>query len=242
MDTHENPYAIFAFHYRDKAIIEDILQTTIEEPGTDEKQRLASLPKAELIEELLKEKARSASGSAASEKAATFRSNPHGIPLGPNVSALKAKLSKLEGSKAATPDMVGAWVDSAHGNGNGNNSGSTNVKGNWGKKNKNQGKKSAGGDGWGSNGGAAWGNDNGNTAGNARDNNANDPTNDNKQEDEKNDNDGNWGGFDQDAGAASGWGNDEKKDEGGEDANSNANANGGGWGEVTGGGGGGGGW
>ena len=246
MDTHENPYAIFVFQYRDKAIIENMLQTTIAKPEIDEKQRLSSLPKAELIEELLKEKVRSASGSSSSGKAATFRSNPSGIPLEPNANALKAKLSKLEGSKAATPDMVGAWVDSAHGNGNSDGTGPANGKGNWGKKAKTKGQKNKGGDNWAGGGGDNWnwGSDDkkgGDTAGDAWDNNGNEPVED-KKEDEKKDADdnGNWTGFGQDAGASS-WKPDEKKYDGNRDTDVNDSGRDS-WGDTAGDGGGGGGW
>ncbi len=215
MDTHENPYAIFVFQYRDKAIIEDMLQTAIDEPKIDEKQRLSSLPKAEIIEELLKEKARSASGSSASERAATFRSNPRGIPFEPNATALKARLSKLAGSKAATPDMVGAWVDAAQQSRNADGTESADGKGTWGKKAQNKGNKNNGGGDWAANGGTTWGNNksnDGTPAGGAWDNNGHKPTEDTKEGEEKDDNDGDWGGFGQDAGASS-WENDEKKDE-----------------------------
>ncbi len=56
MDTQENPYAAFVFMYRDKEIIEAMLETTIDEPEEVEKQRLVSLSKDELVEELMKMK------------------------------------------------------------------------------------------------------------------------------------------------------------------------------------------
>lgn len=232
MDTHENPYAIFVFQYRDKAIIENMLQTTIDEPEFDEKQRLSSLPKAEIIEELLKEKARSTSGSSASERAATFKSNPRGIPFEPNANALRAKLSRLEESKAATPDMVGAWVDSAQDSGNAGGTGSANRKGNLGNKAQNKGNKNKGGRKWAGNGGTTWGNNSSNhgtTAGNAWDNSGNKPTDATKEDEEKDNDGGNWVGFGQAAGASS-WENNEKKDEG----NGFSTTNGGGgqsWGD-----------
>lgn len=165
MDTHETPYAVFVFQYRDKTIIEEMLQTTIDDPEIDEKRRLSGLPKSEIIEELLKEKAaRSASGSSISERAATFKSNPRGVPIEPSASALRARLSKLEGSKTATPDMVGAWVDSAQGqeSGNAGGNGAANGKGNWGNKDQNKADKNnnnnkSGGN-WAGNGGTSWSN------------------------------------------------------------------------------------
>ncbi len=161
MDTHETPYAVFVFQYRDKTIIEEMLQTTIDEPAIDEKRRLSSLPKSEIIEELLKEKAaRSASGSSISERAATFKSNPRGVPIEPDASALRARLSKLEGSKTATPEMVGAWVDSAQDqeSGNAGGNGSANGKGSWGKQANNQGNNNNNNKTGGNWGGTSWAN------------------------------------------------------------------------------------
>lgn len=227
MDSHENPYAIFVFQYRDKAIIEDMLQTTINEPEIDEKQRLSSLPKAEIIEELLKEKARSTSGSSASERAATFKSNPGGIPFEPNANALKARLSKLEESKAATPDMVGAWVDSAQESGNADGTGSANGKGNWGKKAQNKGNKNKGGGKWTDVGGTTWGNNRSNdetTAGDAWNKNGNKSTNDMKEDENKAYDDRNWAGFDQKAGTSS-WENDEKWGKGNDFTTTNGGGN-----------------
>lgn len=241
MDTHESPYAVFVFQYRDKAIIETMLQTTISEPEIDEKQRLSSLPKAELIEELLKQKARSTSGSSGSEKAATFNSNPLGIPLEPDANALKAKLNTLDESKAATPEMVGAWVDSSQQKGNRKGNSSAEGKGNWGKKPKNKGDKKKGGGTWGANGGHDWNKDKAKDEDTEAEpwSNTEWPTADNQKDEKKDDEDGNWGGFDQDAGATS-WGNEEKKDEGKGDADEGG-FGGGTWGETSGGGGGGGG-
>lgn len=236
MDTHESPYAVFVFQYRDKAIIGTMLQTTISEPEIDEKQRLSSLPKAELIEELLKQKARSTSGSTGSERAATFNSNPHGVPLEPDANALKAKLNVLDESKAATPEMVGAWVDSSHQKGSRKSDSSVEGKGNWGKKAKNKGGKNKGKGTWAANGGDDW------NKGETKDEDANTewPTPDDKEDEKKDDDDGHWGGFDQDAGATS-WGNKEKKDEG-NGVTDEGGFGGGAWGETSGQGGGGGGW
>lgn len=182
MDTHKTPYAVFVFQYRDKTIIEEMLQTTIDEPAIDEKRRLSSLPKSEIIEELLKEKAaRSASGSSISERAATFKSNPRGVPIEPDASALRARLSKLEGSKTATPEMVGAWVDSAQVQESGNvgGNGSANGKGNWGKKANNQGNNNNNNKTGGNWGGTSWPNKNPNNTTNTANTwtNPNKPTN-----------------------------------------------------------------
>lgn len=73
MDSFENPYAVFVFHYRSKGmlrranwngrpssspaeILEQILQRELDEPEMAEKKRLAELSKEELIEEVLKAK------------------------------------------------------------------------------------------------------------------------------------------------------------------------------------------
>ena len=124
IDSFETPYAVFVFQYRDKDIIEEMLNTSVIESEADEKQRLSSLPKSQLVEELMKAKSQgssnAASGSHHSSDKATFKSNPFNVPLSPNVSALTQKLSNLESSKAPTPEKVGGWLESASGNGNGN--------------------------------------------------------------------------------------------------------------------------
>lgn len=73
MDSFENPYAVFVFHYRSKGmlrranwngrpssspaeILEQILQRELDEPEMTEKKKLAELSKEELIEEVLKAK------------------------------------------------------------------------------------------------------------------------------------------------------------------------------------------
>ena len=97
MDTHENPYAVFLFKYRDKEIIEHMLETTISEPEVDEKARLASLSKQELIDELIKTKSKLSVAESDSSGQATF------------VKKLDEKLSKLETGKEDVP-AIGDWV------------------------------------------------------------------------------------------------------------------------------------
>ena len=97
MDTHENPYAVFLFKYRDKEIIEHMLETTISEPEVDEKARLASLSKQELIDELMKTKSKLSVAESDSSGQATF------------VKKLDEKLSKLETGKEDVP-AIGDWV------------------------------------------------------------------------------------------------------------------------------------
>ena len=98
MDTHENPYAVFLFKYRDKEIIEHMLETTISEPEVDEKARLASLSKQELIDELIKTKSKLSMAESDSSGQATF------------VKKLDEKLRKLETGKEDVP-AIGDWVN-----------------------------------------------------------------------------------------------------------------------------------
>ena len=127
MDTHESPYAVFMFKYRDKAIIERMLETIIAEPEVDEKARLASLSKQELIDELVKTKSKlSVVESVSSGQEATF------------VKKLDEQLSRLETSgninKEDAPAAVGEWVNTTsptHGQGNGNGNGNG-IAGTWG--------------------------------------------------------------------------------------------------------------
>lgn len=99
MDTHESPYAVFLFKYRDKEIIEHMLETTITEPEMDEKARLVSLSKHELIDELIKTKSKLSGVESDSSGQATF------------VKKLDEKLSKLETSKEDAP-AINDWVKS----------------------------------------------------------------------------------------------------------------------------------
>lgn len=99
MDTHEKPYAVFLFKYRDKKILEHVLQTTIAEPEVDEKARLASLSKQELIDELIKTKSKLSVVESDSSGQATF------------VKKLDEKLSKLETDKETDVPAVRDWVN-----------------------------------------------------------------------------------------------------------------------------------
>lgn len=151
MDTHEDPYAVFLFKYRDKEIIEHMLKTTITEPEVDEKARLASLSKQELIDELVKTKSKLSVVESDSSGQATF------------VKKLDEKLSKLEISKEEVP-AIGDWVNTTsptngQGIGNAGEWDDTQKKNGGGNSgNANQASNINGGD-WGRNG-------NGNTNGN----------------------------------------------------------------------------
>lgn len=142
MDTSGDPYAVFVFQYRDKEIIEAMLKPTIEEPEDLEKQRLASLSKDELVEELMKMKEKEKLGSegSGSKKShesdkATFKSNPNGVEQGADWNKLSKKLKKFECSKVTTPEAVSGWLDKTEGerkngdgdaNGNGGKVGESN--------------------------------------------------------------------------------------------------------------------
>ena len=165
MDTHESPYAVFLFKYRDKEIIEHMLRTTITEPEVDEKARLASLSKQELIDELIKTKSKLSVVESDSSGQATF------------VKKLDEKLRKLETSKEDVP-AVGDWVnttsptngqgvtgnagewgndDTQKGNGEGDSgkrNGTSNINGgDWGgNENSNHITNGNGGGSWGGNG------------------------------------------------------------------------------------------
>ena len=64
MDTHEDPYAVFVFKYRDKAVIERMIGEKVEETEAEEKARLAGLSKEEIIEELIRAKVANNGGRA----------------------------------------------------------------------------------------------------------------------------------------------------------------------------------
>lgn len=97
IDTHQSPYAVFLFKYRDKEIIEHMLKTTISEPEVDEKARLGSLSKQELIDELIKTKSKLSVVESDSSGQATF------------VKKLDEKLGRLETSEEDAP-AIGDWV------------------------------------------------------------------------------------------------------------------------------------
>ncbi|KAF6236503.1 hypothetical protein HO173_005284 [Letharia columbiana] len=155
MDTHESPYAVFLFKYRDKEIVEHMLKTTITEPEVDEKARLASLSKQDLIDELMKTKSKLSVVESDSSGQATF------------VKKLDEKLSKLETSKEDVP-AIDDWVNTTsptNGQGNGN-------AGEWGKNDTQKGNGK---------GGSGNGNETSNTNGGdwSRNENSNNNTNGN---------------------------------------------------------------
>lgn len=236
MDTHENPYAVFCFKYRDKKILEHMLQTTIAEPDVDEKARLASLSKQELIDELVKTKLKLSVVESDSSGQATF------------VKKLDEKLSKLDSGKENVPAVrdwvnatsptdgqgianAGAWGtnDALKGNGeggsrNGKKTSTTNGRDKRGDKNSRHDADGNGGDSWGvngdsnANGKGDW-NDNGNgeasneeaeKSGNGGKNDWGTVNNPNDSENKKDD---------------SGWGWKDNDNDGGNDWNNNGDDN-----------------
>lgn len=234
MDTHENPYAVFLFKYRDRKILEHVLQTTIAEPEVDEKARLASLSKQELIDELIKTKSKLSVVESDSSGPATF------------VKKLDEKLSKLETGKENDVPAVGDWVnatsltdgqgianagawgtnDAQKGNGeggscNGKKTSITNRRDKRGDENSRHDANGNGGDSWGVNGDShANGKGDWNDHGNGEASN---------EEAEKSGNGGNndWGTVNpndsEEKKDDSGWGWNDNDNDGGNDWNSNRN-------------------
>lgn len=53
MDSMDEPYAVFVFKYRSQEVLEELLQVKIAEDPEDEKSRLMSLAKEDIVEQLL---------------------------------------------------------------------------------------------------------------------------------------------------------------------------------------------
>ncbi|CAF9904131.1 MAG: hypothetical protein ALECFALPRED_004860 [Alectoria fallacina] len=226
MDTHESPYAVFLFKYRDKEIIEHMLKKTITEPEVDEKARLASLSKQELLDELMKTKSKLSVAESDSSGQATF------------VKTLDEKLSKFETSKEEVPAVgdwvnttsptdgqgivnIGAWRnndtqngDGGGDSGNGNETSNTDGGGWGGNGNSNDNTNSNGGESWRGNGDSKasgnsdWTNNGGGEASNRAAENGNDGNDwhntDRKNGKDKEDENG-WGGNDN--GGSGDWSN-----------------------------------
>ena len=223
MDTHESPYAIFLFKYRDKEIIEHILKTTISEPEVDEKTRLASLSKQELIDELVKTKSKLSLVESDSSGQATF------------VKKLDEKLGRLENSEEDAP-AIGDWVkatspiDGQEGIRNAEAWGTNGThKGNGGRdpgkgnENSNNNTNGNGGESWGGNfnGNDDWKKEkNNNNKGNGDTSNAAEESgndwgtanhnNDNSSDEKKGDDDNGWEWNDN--GGGDDWNNNDKND------------------------------
>lgn len=123
MDDYESPYAVFRFYYRSREAINEILGLALEDA---EEARLKSLSKAELIEEILNSKD---GGSRLSSAKISYKSNPKGQSQGVKGSKLQEQLSKLETSKAPTPEKVGGWLKSTNVSAKGSEKSSKSKKG-----------------------------------------------------------------------------------------------------------------
>ena len=267
-DTHESPYAVFLFKYRDKEIIEHMLMTTISEPEVDEKARLASLSKQELIDELVKTKSKLSVVESDSSGRTTFAKK------------LDEKLGRLENGEGDAP-AIGDWVKATsptngqEGIGNAGAWGTNGIHTGNGGRNPGKGNENSN-DNANGNGGESWdGNVNGNDdkkkknnkgsgdTSNAAEESGNDwgtadHNNDDSGGEKRKDDDNGWGWNDNDGG--DGWNNGDKNDSGetksggdwgndggnkrvaGEWGNNHDQGGGNGWGNDDGGGGGDGGW
>ena len=222
MDTHESPYAVILFKYRDKEIIEHILKTTISEPEVDEKARLASLSKQELIDELVKTKSKLSLVESDSSGQATF------------VKKLDEKLGRLENSEEDAP-AIGDWVkatspiDGQEGirnaeawGTNGTHKGSGGRDPGKGNENSNNNTNGNGGESWGGNFNSNddWKKEKNNNKGNGDTSNAAEESgndwgtanhnNDNSSDEKKRDDDNGWGWNDN--GGGDDWNNNDKND------------------------------
>ena len=144
MDTHEDPYAVFVFHYRDMAIISKMCKKKIVETPEELRGRLSTLSKTEILEILL-QKTKVASEAGSSDKLSWKTSSAYAGHK-PNLSAANEKLD-----------------DWTHNNGGGDDRGTTdNSGGNWDNSNNdNDSKQKNGGDRWettNNQGGDSWGN------------------------------------------------------------------------------------
>lgn len=100
MDSHDNPYAAFTFHYRSRAVIENMLGVSLVETEGEEKERLSSLSKEELIEHYLKAKANASSQKSALDSNDSDKPNDEtaaGLGFGGDFAD---KLAQLNANKA----------------------------------------------------------------------------------------------------------------------------------------------
>ncbi|KAL2351448.1 hypothetical protein BJ546DRAFT_284406 [Cryomyces antarcticus] len=74
LDTMEKPFAVFAFKFRSREILEKILDVEIMEDVVDAKKQMLALSKEELVEELLRVKARAADHHASTPTASRHTS------------------------------------------------------------------------------------------------------------------------------------------------------------------------
>ncbi|KAL2037699.1 hypothetical protein N7G274_009644 [Stereocaulon virgatum] len=123
MDDFSKPYAVFRFHYRDREYVECLTGTTIVEPEIDEKQRMASLTKEEIIEEFMKvrrmmrsEGGKESGGESESGSGKrTWKSNPGNEVVGPDLEKLDERLRRLETSAEHDDEVVAGWLEGTGG-------------------------------------------------------------------------------------------------------------------------------
>ena len=225
MDTHDDPYAVFVFKYRDQAVIEQMLGRKVETTEEEEKQRLKGLSKEEIIEELLKARAgighvvaipavsptAPANGAMSTEREpGTDRSVPRGkVVPGPSPEENESGAWNGDiGVWGKNPKGAGAWKSSESGKATAKTGGGSNNQGEngWNSNREKDGDIGGSGnnDNWGSNDnngfiGDGWKDDQGGTHG------------------------GEWGNNSKKSGngGSNGWGNDQN---GGTDG-----GDGGGW-------------
>ena len=148
MDDFRKPYAVFRFHYRDNEIVECMTGTTIVEPEVDEKQRMAALTKEEIIEEFMKVRRMMGSegskeGSGESESGSgkrTWKSNPCGEVVGPDLEKLDERLRRLETSAEDEDEVVAGWLEGTEGDGGDEEWAATNVEDNVDRQSEGKGK------------------------------------------------------------------------------------------------------
>ena len=241
MDTHDDPYAVFVFKYRDQVVIEQMLGRKVESTDVEEKQRLKGLSKEEIIEELLKARAGMGNASLATIPAVGIATTPTAGVNGtlsteqtPEIGrwATRGKVPPMppaedsgSGSRGNSaddwgrnPKGAGAWKSLESGKGCKTSDANAN------KSRTNNNSTDQEGDGWGDNG-----RDDGGDGGNDEA-----PDGDDWKDNDAAGQSGAWGNYKADAeGGDSGWGNsDNRGNKGwGNDQNGGTGATGGGDGD-----------
>ncbi|MCJ1305837.1 hypothetical protein MMC08_008654, partial [Hypocenomyce scalaris] len=90
MDSHESPYAIFVFKYRSEDTIEKLLSVKVTENEDEEKRRLHSLSKAEIIEHFMRAKARENTSQSGADPGWQTVSTPNNATEGISVASPKS--------------------------------------------------------------------------------------------------------------------------------------------------------
>ena len=113
MDTADDPYAHFVFHYRDMAAISKLSGVPIHETREDMRDRLASLTKDEVIHLFIEE--RLAANEATDEKL-TMKTSQDSEGYQPNLDSANEKLDEWGGNNSGNGDNT--WINGDSG-GNG---------------------------------------------------------------------------------------------------------------------------